>query len=147
MSIASITETLDFDGIQVGEALHDFEIPVTATLIVAGAVASRDFMPVHHDRAFAQSQGSPDIFLNILTDNGLCLRYVTDWAGPNAMLRKLSIRLGAPSFPGSALTFKGSVAKKWKVDGEGLVEVAFTGTNDLGAHVSGTAVLSFPIEA
>ena len=63
-------------------------IDVTATVVVAGAIATRDFMPVHHDRDYANSQGSPDIFMNIMTDNGYCSRFLTDWAGPEAMVRK-----------------------------------------------------------
>ena len=49
-----------------------FALRVTSTRIVAGAIASRDFMPVHHDRDYARAQGAPDIFMNILTTNGLC---------------------------------------------------------------------------
>ena len=70
-------------------------------MVVAGAIATRDFMPVHHDRDYAHSQGAPDIFMNILTDNGYCSRFLTDWAGPDAMVRKLAIRLGVPVYPGS----------------------------------------------
>ena len=54
----------------VGDALPALEIEVTATLIAAGAIATRDFMPVHHDRDYANSQGAPDIFMNILSDTG-----------------------------------------------------------------------------
>ncbi len=75
------------------------EIPITTTMIVAGAIASRDFMPVHHDRDYANKQGSPNLFMNILTTNGYCVRFLTDWAGPEAMVKKLSIRLGVPCFP------------------------------------------------
>ncbi len=54
-------------------------------MIVAGALASHDFTAVHHDKAAAQAQGMQDVFMNILTTNGLVGRYVTDWAGPNAV--------------------------------------------------------------
>ncbi|HEY1487799.1 MAG TPA: MaoC family dehydratase N-terminal domain-containing protein, partial [Micromonosporaceae bacterium] len=60
-----------------GEELPWFDLDVTATVIVAGAIASRDFMPVHHDRDYAQGQGAPDIFMNILTSTGYVSRYVT----------------------------------------------------------------------
>jgi acyl dehydratase len=141
---ASPAASLDWNAIQVGDQLPPLELPITASLIVAGAIASRDFMPVHHDRSFAQSQGSPDIFMNILTDNGLSTRYLTDWAGPGAMLRKLSIRLGVPCYPGSTLTFTGSVEEK-SPDGESprIVKVAFVGANDLGDHIAGTGTLEF----
>jgi hypothetical protein len=99
-------------------------------------------MPVHHDRSFANKQGSPDVFMNILTTNGYCLRFLTDWAGPEAMLRKLSIRLGVPAFPDDPLRFTGSVTGKFRTDREGLVEVAFKGSNSMGDHVTGKAVLS-----
>src|SRR5581483_100576 len=119
------------------------EIPVTTTVIVAAAIASRDFMPVHHDRDFAQKQGSPDLFMNILSTNGFCLRFLTDWAGPEAMLTKLAIRLGVPAFPNDPLRFTGTVTGKTQGDdGEGFIDVTFQGANSLGVHVSGTATLS-----
>ena len=146
MTAPTIDDTVRFDDVEVGQALPTFAIAVTPSLIVAGAIASRDYMPVHHDRAFAQSQGSPDIFMNILTDNGLSIRFLTDWGGPDAMVKKLSIRLGVPAFPGSTLTFNGSVTGKRDDDDPayGIVEITLEGTNDLGSHVSGTAELSLP---
>jgi len=136
------TTTLAWNTVTIGDEITPMDVPVTTTLIVAGAIASRDYMPVHHDRDFANSQGSKDIFLNILTTNGLCVKFLHDWAGPEAMVKKLSIRLGVPAYPNDALHFTGSVTNKSVADGEGLVDVAFKGTNSLGDHVSGTAVLS-----
>jgi acyl dehydratase len=136
------TRTLAYNAVNVGDEITPMDVPVTTTLIVAGAIASRDYMPVHHDRDFANSQGSKDIFLNILTTNGLCVKFLHDWAGPEAMVKKLSIRLGVPAYPNDPLRFEGSVTGKSAADGEGLVEVTFKGTNSLGDHVKGTAVLS-----
>jgi len=136
------TSTLAWDTINVGDKITQMDVNVTTTLIVAGAIASRDYMPVHHDRDFANSQGSKDIFLNILTTNGLCVKFLHDWAGPEAMVKKLSIRLGVPAYPNDPMRFEGSVTNKSSADGQGLVEVTFKGTNSLGDHVSGTAVLS-----
>jgi acyl dehydratase len=136
------TTTLAWNAINVGDEITPMDVPVTSTLIVAGAIASRDYMPVHHDRDFANSQGSKDIFLNILTTNGLCVKFLHDWAGPEAMIKKLAVRLGVPAYPNDPLRFTGSVSDKSTVDGEGLVEVTFKGTNGLGDHATGTAVLS-----
>ena len=81
--------------------------------------------------------------MNILTTNGLCVKFLNDWAGPEAMVKKLSIRLGVPAFPNDPMRFTGSVTGKSEgSDGEGLLEVTFKGTNSLGDHVTGTAVLS-----
>lgn len=126
----------------VGDRLPEAVLDMTATRIVAGAIATRDFMPVHHDKAYANSQGAPDIFMNILSTNAYCSRYLTDWAGPDAVLRRLSVRLGVPVFPGSTLTFRGEVTEVREQDGERTVEVSFTATNDLGDHATGTATLS-----
>jgi acyl dehydratase len=142
MTAASRT-TLKWADINVGDEVATLEIPITTTMIVAGAIASRDFMPVHHDRDYANKQGSPNLFMNILTTNGYCVRFLTDWAGPEAMVKNLSIRLGVPCFPDDPLRFTGSVTAKTEgEDGENFVEVTFKGSNSLGDHVSGTAVLS-----
>jgi acyl dehydratase len=139
------TKTLDWNAIQIGDPITPMKIDVTATVVVAGAIATRDFMPVHHDRDYANSQGSPNIFMNIMTDNGLCSRFLTDWAGPEAMVRKIAIRLGVPAYAGSKLEYTGRVTGKSQADGEGLVEVELRATNDQGDHVSGTAVIGLPL--
>ena len=137
--------TLDWDQVQVGDRLPELVIDVTATVIVAGAVATRDFMPVHHDVRYANAQGAPDIFMNILSDTAYCSRFLTDWAGPESMVKKLAIRLGVPVFPGSTLTYTGIVTATSPGDGEGLVEVELRATTDLGDHVTGTALLGLPV--
>ena len=125
----------------VGDDLPVLELPMTATRIVAGAIATRDFMPVHHDREYANSQGAPDIFMNILSTTAYCSRYLTDWAGPEAMVKRLAIRLGVPVFPGSTLTFTGEVTEVRGGEGDTEVDVQFRASNDLGDHATGTATL------
>ncbi len=127
-----------------GVDLPRFALPVTATVIAAGAIASRDFMPAHHDRDYARAQGAPDIFMNILTTNGYLSRYVTDWAGPEALLRSISVRLGAPAVPGAELSFTGRTTNEREGGGERHVEVAVQAVNELGAHATGTVVLTLP---
>jgi acyl dehydratase len=128
----------------VGTELPELELEMTATRIVAGAIATRDFMPVHHDRDYANSQGAPDIFMNILSTNAYCSRFLTDWAGPDALVRRLSIRLGVPVFPGSTLRFSGTVVGV-EDEGDDLVaEVEFRATNELGDHVTGQAQVALP---
>ncbi|MFB6438586.1 MaoC/PaaZ C-terminal domain-containing protein [Streptomyces sp. NPDC056411] len=97
--------------VRAGDTLPPLEIPITRTLIVAGALASRDYQDVHHDAEAAKEKGSPDIFMNILTTNGLVGRYVTDHFGPRCTLRKVAIRLGVPNYPGDTMTLTGTVTE------------------------------------
>ena len=129
----------------VGDELPSLALDITATHIAAGAIATRDFMPVHHDRDYAQAQGAPDIFMNILSTNAHCSRWLTDWAGPDAMVRKLAIRLGVPLMPGATLTFTGAITALAEDGDEGRVEVEFRATTDIGDHVTGTAALTLPL--
>ncbi|KKZ70152.1 MaoC family dehydratase [Streptomyces showdoensis] len=125
---------------RAGDELAPLVVPITRTLIVAGAVASRDYQDVHHDAELARAKGSPDIFMNILTTNGLVGRYITDRFGPGAVLRKVAIRLGAPNYPGDTMTLTGTVTE---VDG-GTVLVRVVGANGLGHHVTGTVTVELP---
>ena len=130
------------DDVHIGDELPTLVIPLTRTLIVATAIASRDYQDVHHDPALAQERGSPDIFMNILSTNGFVGRFITDWAGPDAVLKRVKIRLGAPNHPGDTMTMTGKVTKK---DGD-VVEVAVRGANSRGDHVTGTVTLELPHE-
>jgi hypothetical protein len=121
-------------GIAVGAELPPLVIEVTPTFVVSTALATRDFQDVHHDRDLAVARGSKDIFLNILTDTGLVQRFVTAWAGPSALVRQISIRLGVPCYAHETLTFTGRVASV--SGGECVVEVV--GRNSLGDHLTGT---------
>ena len=145
----SMVEQLTFFDVTVGDELPTLVLPITRTLIVSGAIASRDYQDVHHDSELAKSRGSADIFMNILTTNGLVGRYVTDWSGPRSRLSEIDIRLGAPNYPGSVMTLTGTVTGKGPLasDGEsGLVTVAVRGTNELGDHVTGTVNVVLPME-
>lgn len=138
--------TLRFDEIEVGERLAPCPIPITPTLIVSTAIASRDYQDVHHDRDLAIERGSPDIFMNILTSSGLSSRYVTDWAGPEAILKNLKIRLGVPNYPYDTMTMSGEVTDKSTKDGRGAVRVSIRGYNRLGDHLTGSLDLELPRE-
>lgn len=139
-----------FSGVSVGDELPVLVLPITRTLIVSGAIASRDYQDVHHDPVLATQRGSQDIFMNILTTNGLVGRYVTDWSGPRSRLSDVNIRLGAPNYPDCTMTLTGTVTEKGRLaeDGRGgVVTVAIRGANDLGDHVTGTVTVILPIDS
>jgi hypothetical protein len=137
-----MTRALRLGDVKVGDELPGLDVPLTAAVIVGGALASRDFTPVHHDRSAAQAQGMQDVFMNILTTNGYVGRFVTDWAGADATIRGLSIKLGTPNVVGDVMKLRGRVTS---VDAEqGLLEVEVVGKNAWGNHVEGKVRLALP---
>ncbi len=147
------TTTLAFGDVAVGDPLPELAIPLTRTLIVSTAIASRDYQDVHHDSVLAVERGSKDIFMNILSTNGIVGRYVTDWTGPGAVLTDVNIRLGAPNYPDDTMTLTGSVQELDGApddaggDGKGAVVVSVRGANGLGDHVTGTVRVLLPLSA
>src|SRR6187399_1018893 len=118
----------------VGDVIPEWSFPMTPTTIVSTAIATRDWQDVHHDRDVAQRAGSKDIFMNILTSNGLVEKFVVDWAGTHAELKGIAIRLGAPAHPYDTLTVSGTVDS---VE-DGIATVSVVGRVSLGDHVTGT---------
>lgn len=138
-----MSTSLRFQDVNVGDELPPLDVPLTAALIVGGALASRDYTPVHHDKSAAQSQGLSDVIMNILTTNGYVGRYVTDWAGADAVIRELDVKLGAPNMPGDTMKMTGKVVST----DAGSVQVEVVGKNAWGNHVEGTVKLDLPVGA
>ena len=131
-----------FDDITVGAELPALTVPVTVALVAGGGIATRDYFPGHHDLEAARELGSPHIFMNILTTNGLVQRFIDDWSGPQGHMRDLKIKLGAPNYPGDSMTISGAVTDKR--DSDRTVEVTLKGANSMGNHVTGTVRVSLP---
>jgi acyl dehydratase len=138
-----MTKSLRFEEVSPGDELPPLDVPLTTAIIVGGAIASRDFTPVHHDKSAARAQGLSDVIMNILTTNGYVGRYVTDWAGPDAVIRELEVKLGAPNLPGDTMKMTGRVLSAE----DGQVEVEVVGKNAWGNHVEGTVKLTLPTGA
>jgi hypothetical protein len=136
------TETRKAGELSDGESMPVWVLAVTPTGITAGALSTRDFQDVHHDRDLAHKKGSADIFFNINTSIGLMQRYVTDWLGPEVLVHALRVKLGAPAYPYNHLTFTGSVQS---VDAStGRAVIAVSAKNKLGSHIAGTVEVELP---
>jgi acyl dehydratase len=141
-----VTATTERAGLTpaVGDELPELVIEASVRNIVSTAIATRDYQDVHHDIAAAQERGSKTIFTNILTSNGYCIRLVTDWTGPEAVVKRAKIRLGVPNYAGDTMRMTGSVSEVEPTDDGTLVTVAVRGANSLGDHLTGTVTVLLP---
>ena len=138
-------KTLTLAEVKIGDKLEALDIDITNGLVVCGALATRDFEPVHHDKKVAQATGLPDVFMNILTSQGLMTRYATDWSGPEAVVKSIDLKLGAPNIPGMVMTMTGEISA---IDeASGVVDIDVLGENNIwGMHMQGTVQLALPKE-
>ena len=138
----ALAPTKSFASVDAGWELPALSVPITATLITATAMATRDYENVHHDLEATRKLGSPHIFMNILTTHGFCQRFIEEAFGPECIFKDLKIKLGAPNFVGDTMKLTGSVTAK--DEATKTVEVAFKGSNSMGSHVTGTAKVQLP---
>lgn len=141
---AGLGHTRAASAVQVGDALPEERIEVTPTFVVSTAIATRDFQDVHHDRDLANAKGSKDIFVNILTTTGVVQRYVTDWAGPEALVRGVSVKLGVPCYAYETLGLFGQVLDTENEGSELRHVVEVLGRNSLGEHVRASVRVVLP---
>ena len=135
--MSNLTQTIS--SVAVGDDLPKLEIPITTKLVVSGALASQDFQDIHHDKSAAQAAGTPDVFMNVLTSNGMVGRYLTGWAGPGSRIKRIKFKIGSPNFPGDTMTMQGEVIGVEEKDGDLIAHVDFKGKNAMGYHVTGEA--------
>ena len=101
---------LTIDDVHSGQALTPLTYDVSTTTVVLGALASRDWRPMHHDHDFAvHRNGTKDIFLNTPTQAAWFERYLTDWTGPKGRLGRMTFRMKGSVFPGDRMQLDGVV--------------------------------------
>lgn len=106
------TPRLMFGDVAVGGALAPLSVEVTPTTVVLGAIASRDWRPMHHDYKFAtERNGVQDIFLNTPNQAAWFERFVTDWTGPHGRLGRMTFRMRNSVFPGATMEFAGTITE------------------------------------
>lgn len=111
--------SLTIDQVRAGDKLPRLLHEVSTTSIILGAVASRDWRPMHHDRDFArQRNGTRDIFMNTPNQAAWLERFITDWAGPKARIGRYKFRMGDSICPGDTMIFNGEVLGT-ETDGQG----------------------------
>jgi hypothetical protein len=120
--------------VKAGDRIPPLSVDVTATTVVLGAIASRDWRPMHHDRDFAKNQGVRDIFLNTPNQAAWFERYLSDWAGPLARLGRMRFKMRTSVCPGDGMVIEG-VVKAVETDAVGCCWAEI----DVGLSVKGEA--------
>ena len=142
--MVTMHKSLYWEDVQEGDILPTLVKEVTATTVIYGALAARDFMPLHHDRDFAQRHGMKDIFMNSPATGGWLSKYLTDWTGPCGRLKRISLRFGSPCFPGDTLVWQGKVANKYTDGDQHLVDVEYSVKASEENHCTGNATIRLP---
>ena len=146
MTSVFVVPQLLLDEVAVGDALPSLNYEVTATTVVLGALATRDWRPMHHDKDFAvYRNGTQDIFLNTPNQAAWFERYLTDWTGPHGRLAWVRFRMKGSVFPGDTMSLRG-VVEATEVDevGCGFVTVGVTLSVDDDVKTTCTARLALP---
>ena len=103
---------LMIDAVHAGDVLPELTYDVSATTVVLGALAARDWRPMHHDYDFAVNRnGTQDIFMNTPNQAAWFERFVTDWTGPTGRLGRMKFRMSGSVFPGDTMTMRAAVEK------------------------------------
>lgn len=121
MSVAF--ETRLWQDVSEGDELSPVTFPVTMRALMIDVAGTRDLYPIHHDREFAKTSGARDIFVNTMFYEGLFGRLATDWAGPEAFLRKLRFSMNGPNCLGDTIRSRGWVVAKREEDGARLLDL------------------------
>jgi acyl dehydratase len=145
MTVA-VTPRLLFEDVNVGSVLPPLDYEVNATTVVLGALATRDWRPMHHDKDFAvHRNGTQDIFLNTPNQAAWFERYLTDWTGPHGRLGRVTFRMKGSVFPGDTMSLRGVVeAAEVDATGCGFVTVDVTLSVDGDVKTTCTARLALP---
>ena len=115
----SAAASLTLDRVASGQKLPELSYDVTATTVVLGALATRDWRPMHHDKDFAQKRnGVRDVFLNTPNLAHWFERYISDWTGPRARPGRMKFFMRGSVFAGDRMLFRGEV-KEVETDATG----------------------------
>jgi len=142
-----INESLIFSQVAVDAYLPELSIDISTSLIVLGAIASRDWQPQHHDKKFAQERnGTRDIFVNTNHNASMIEKFVTDWSGPKGRLGKIRFKMLSSVFPDDKLDFSGKVTATHKSsEAIGWVDISILMTVNDVACTQGSVRVALPV--
>ena len=130
--------SVSFDSLEAGTEIPVVSYPVTRLSLVQYCGASGDFNVIHWNERIARSVGLPDVIAHGMFTMAQAGRFVTDWAGPQALVEEFGVRFSSmvvvpDDDTGASIEVSGVVEEK--LDGH-RVALALT------ARSAGTKVLT-----
>ena len=141
-----MTAGVRFGDVRSGDRLAPVTMPISYTRVCQNAAATFDWMPGHHDPAYARAQGQETIYLSTLFFTGFVDRCVTDWAGPEAFIRRRRITMTSPIYAGETATVTGEVTQSGVDGGRGLVHLGVVVRSERGTCVTAEVTIELPHE-
>src|SRR5438445_6250338 len=135
---------LFFDDVNEGDEAPELSHELTRTDLVQYAGASGDFNPMHTDEVKAKEAGLPSVFGHGMFSAGFLATAITNYVGLGT-LKRYKVRFAKQTWPGETFISKVKVIGKRKEDGDNLVDLECTLTNQDGeVKVAGEATAALP---
>jgi acyl dehydratase len=131
--------------VEVGEFVAGERQHLNATTTVLQVNGSQDWHLIHHDPVFAASSGHEDVLYNTGWTSATLARVLTDWAGTNGWLARLTFQMRRTNGPGHSIQAMAKVTRTYDDAGSHLVDFELWIDNDTnGITTTGTATVRLP---
>jgi len=143
----TVGDQVSYDDVEVGMELGEVSYPATRLSLVKYCGASGDFNVIHWNERIAKSVGLPDVIAHGMFTMAQAGRFVTDWAGPKALVVEYGVRFSSPVVvpdddTGATIGVSGTVEEK--LDGNKVVLGLTAKSGDAKVLTRARAVVRLP---
>ena len=141
-----MAEQVYWDDVEEGEELPPMVKNPTTQQLVKYAGASGDYYQIHYDKDFAMNNDLDNVILHGALKNAFLGHLVTKGMGPEGDLKRLACQYGGMDIPGTPVTAKGVVTRKYQEKGANLVDCEIWLENQGGEKTTpGSATVALPL--
>ena len=137
---------LYWEDVQEGQEIPPFSQKVGYMELNRFAGANDELVPIHMDPDYAKDVAKlPDVIIMGNLKLAYIANAITDWAGDEGWITKVSVEYRKMDTVNTTITAKGKVTKKFQQDGKNLVELEVWVENEQGEVTTpASAVLALP---
>jgi len=141
-----MAEQIYWDDVQEGAELPSLVKNPTTQQLVKYAGASGDYYQIHYNKDFAKNNELDGVILHGALKNAFLGHLVTKWMGPEGDLKRLACQYRGMDIPGTPITAKGIVTRKYQDQGANLVDCEIWLENKDGEKTTpGSATVVLPL--